>query len=103
MEYIHLENLTIFWLIIACLACWRITSILHAEKIASPIRKLVGIIEDPSGEEMYPDHFLGQLFSCLWCLSVWIALVCLGFVLVFPYFLLPFAMSAVAIAIDRHI
>lgn len=104
MEYIHPENLTsIFWLVIVVLACWRITSILYAEKIGKPLRKLIGIIETPEGEEIYPDHFLGQLFSCFWCLSVWIALFCLFAVIFVPFMLLPFAISAAAIAIDRHI
>lgn len=93
------------WLIIAGLAAWRITSILHHERIAEPVRKLIGVREiEPSANStlsevsrFYPDTFLGQLFECFLCLSVWVGLIMLVVLVVFPLAMIPLAISALAI------
>lgn len=92
--------MTLFWFIVGVLATWRITSILHHEEIAAPFRALLGVQED-EGLTSYPDTFLGHLIECFWCVSVWVAIGCTLILVWFPYLLLPFALSAGAIAIER--
>ena len=63
-------------LIILILACWRLTSLFHAEigpgNLFTRIRCKCGIIHDGEGYPIgYPQTFLGSLFECFWCLSVW--------------------------------
>lgn len=93
-----------FWSVVGFLAVWRITNIIQREEIASPIRKAVGIVE-PDGEEpdywIYPDNFIGKLFHCFWCGSIWTAAAVTILLLVFPPLILPFALSAAAIAFKQ--
>lgn len=37
------------------------------------------------------------------CLSVWVGFVCVLALVLFPYLLLPFALSAVAILFDKRV
>ena len=90
----------VVWLAAACLAAWRIASIFNREGIMRPLRKLIGIHEE-DGVFIYPETFLGELFSCLWCLSVWSGALCAAALYIFPPVLLPFAVSAAAILIER--
>lgn len=93
------------WLIVAGLATWRITSILYREKIMSGLRKKIGEKPDPyvTSETIFPDSFLGNLFNCFLCLSVWVG-IGVGIIwLVFPYALIPFALSAIAIFLDERL
>jgi len=91
-----------FWSVVAVLAAWRLTSILHSERIARPFRKLFGVSEE--GELWrYPDTFWGYLISCFWCLSVWVSVFVLMVVFLCPYLLLPFALSAGAILLNSLI
>lgn len=91
------------WLIVVGLATWRLTSVLHHETIAKPLRRLIGIQEfGPdriSGETLrtYPDTFIGRLFECFMCLSVWCAVLMLVVLILLPVLLLPLAISALAI------
>jgi len=89
-------------LAILALATWRVTSIIHSEKIAYPLRRLFGAKMDKLlGVEVYPDTFLGHLIQCFWCVSVWVAA---GSTLVYLYdvrFLIPFAISALAIFMNE--
>lgn len=93
-----------FWLIAGILATWRITNIVQREEIASPIRKAVGIYE-PDGEDpehwIYPDNFIGKVFFCFWCMSVWQATLVTLAIFIFPPLIIPFALSAGAIAFKR--
>lgn len=79
-------------LLIIILAVWRITSIVYEEKIAEPIRRLMGY-----DGFSYPDTFLGNLFSCYYCLSVWIGIFSTVIWYYYPYLLYPFAFSAGAV------
>lgn len=88
-----------FWFIVACLAGWRITSIIVTEKIFYPVRQLAG--QDDLGS--YPDTLLGYLFGCFWCMSVWVGLLCTVLWVVFPYALAPFAISALSVLIEEHL
>lgn len=99
------DNL-LLWLIVGGLATWRITNILQKEEIASPIRKAVGIIE-PDGEDpdywIYPEGFLGKVFYCLPCGSVWVGTAVTILLFLFPPILIPFALSTIAIIVKNHI
>jgi len=81
-------------LLVLGLATWRVTNIIHEEKIAEPLRKLVGF--DGVG---FPDTFIGYLFSCFKCLSVWVA----GFLFLIwqitPAIPTIFALSALAVVL----
>lgn len=86
-------------MIVYALAVWRVTSIIHHEKIAESFRqsKLFGY-----DGISYPDTFAANLILCFWCLSVWIAALCFLLLWLFPYPLLVFAGSAVAILIEER-
>lgn len=88
--------------IIATLAAWRLTSILHREEIAQPVRKWIGITEE-NGVLTYPETFLGKLFGCFWCLSVWCSALCCLVALYEPLLLAPFAISAVTIFLEEKV
>lgn len=107
MEYLNFWGYPVFWLVVWMLSVWRIASIITREEIGKPLRTLVGIvtIRLPTGEETHevPDTFLGYLFSCLWCMSVWVALLLVVPVILIPPALLPFAASTGAILLDRLI
>lgn len=93
-----------FWLVIASLATWRLTSILYREKIATPIRYWIGERKDiHTGKETYPDTFIGKVIACFWCLSVWCGIVVLLIWFVFPYILIPLALSAISILIEQRV
>jgi hypothetical protein len=90
----------LFWSLVGFLAVWRITNIIQKEEIASPIRKAIGITEvneDPN-YWLYPDNFIGKLFFCFWCGSMWVSAAVTGLMFIFPPLALPFAFSAGAIA-----
>lgn len=84
------------WVAIAALATFRLTSILHEEEIARPIREKLQIQQNGQ-ETVYPDTFWGKLFSCFWCISVWVAFGVLCILELAPVILLPFALSTAAI------
>ena len=89
------------WLVVGALATWRLTLIIHQEKIGKPIRTLLGVTEMKIFDELvktYPDTFLGRLVECFICLSVWMGLLVTGLLFIFPAVLIPFALSALAIA-----
>ena len=67
-------------LVIAGLACWRLTDILLGERIAEPLRK-----------------YGGYLMTCPRCLSVWTGAICTVALLTYPWANLPLALSWVYI------
>lgn len=84
-----------YWLILGVLVVWRVTHLLHAED--GPW-ELIAKMRDALGRS-----FLGKLFDCFYCLSLWIALPLAWFLgsdvrhrlLLWP------ALSAGAILIER--
>lgn len=113
LENIKLDWL-IYWTIIGGLAAWRLTNIAHWETISYPIRRLFGAftaVDTETGHEVVKYRtftvfgkeisFFAELWSCFWCLSVWVSIGVFILILVFPWILLPFAISAVAIIIER--
>jgi Protein of unknown function (DUF1360) len=53
-------------LAVDALATFRLTRLLVEDEITSPIRKAVWKRYDPS------DSKLGYLFTCPWCVSIWV-------------------------------
>jgi hypothetical protein len=94
MQYLE----SFFWFVVAGLATARITSILYQEDIALPLRKLIGYDEETV---QYPETFLGRLFDCYWCLSVWCSIPVLIVWAIYPYILLLPAISMVAIIVIK--
>lgn len=93
------------WLdtILIALATWRLTSIVFREEIARPLRGLAGGKWDETLEStVYQETFLGSLFSCFWCLSVWMAFIILLTFLIFPPVVYVLAFSTAAIIIERY-
>lgn len=95
-------------LLILILATWRISSLLVNENGPfdwfDRFRYAIGVRHNDSGVS-YGTNVLGDLFSCVWCFSIW-----LGFILMISYVFypnqtilacLPFALSAGAIALNR--
>lgn len=102
MPFPQLREITWLWLVVYFLATYRLTSILYREKIGGRFRKLMGA--DETEETItYPDTFFGKLISCFWCLSVWAGLFNLGFLLLLPEALLPFAASTVSIILFEKV
>lgn len=93
----------LLWLVVACLASWRIASIIHHEKIAAPFRKLLGVKELTELDWTYPDNFIGELIECFYCTSVWTSIFVSVAMFLFPPVLIPFALSTVAIILESKI
>lgn len=89
-------------LVLMVLATWRIASIIHTEEIGRGFRKIFGVDEDDS-IITYPNNFFGKLISCFWCVSVWSGILVYGLFLLFPYILVPFAISTGAILIKEKV
>jgi len=91
--------------IVLALATWRISSLFVDEpgpfRIFIRIRELMGITHDADGIPLViPDGLFSDLFSCVWCMSIWIGFfltILFLYVPNFVYFAAPFALSAVAI------
>lgn len=93
-------------LIVACLALWRITSLFQSENgpfdIFYKFRELVGIHHDDDGNiAEIENRWLPRLISCVWCLSMFLALFYVPLWYFFRdivfWFSIPFAISALAI------
>lgn len=85
------------WWLIGILATWRLTSIIHHEGIAQPIREAMGVDHrdsDDQEEWVYPKTFLGRLIECDWCTSVWAGFGIVLLLAVFPPLALALAFSA---------
>lgn len=94
---------TIIWWFIVPLAAWRLTSIIHQDRIAQPLRRLFGERQDKvTGLPTYPDTFFGYLIACFRCLSVWIGIFSYIIFLIFPYVLIPLAISGAIMLIEDH-
>lgn len=102
MQWPPLREITWLWLVVYALATYRVTSALFREKIGEGFRKLIGATETED-VILYPDTFLGELISCYWCLSFWVGVLLLPFLLFLPEFLLPFAASTLAIILYQKV
>lgn len=97
-------------LIVAALAVLRISYMLVAEEgpflIFVRWRKRIGVRYDEHSQQYATNEF-AKLFTCVYCLSLWVSLV-----FVIAYWLvpdvvfwvsLPFAMSGFAIILEKHL
>lgn len=92
------------------LATWRVSAMLTKETgpfhIFERMRELSGIEHDADGGVLIvPNKLFAELFSCVWCVSIWVATFWAVLWFFLPdiafYASLPFAISTVAILIDR--
>lgn len=100
--------MTLLEFVLYALATWRVSSLLVTERgpfdMLVWVRERMGIVHNQEKEPViYPDRFLPQLFSCVWCVSVWVALLWTAYWFLWGNILVavPFALSAAAILIDR--
>ena len=98
-------------LVVMGLAVWRMSSLLTSEKgplhIFVHIRELARIKHSDTGKvSVIPETFWGELLSCVWCISPYIALVATVLYLLFGSVIvwccLPLALSAFAILVHRY-
>lgn len=98
--------------LIYALATWRVASLLVHEggpgSMFRGLRELVGITHDDQGNHLIvPETFLGGVFSCVWCASVWVGLGWMVADQAFPALGLfgatVMALSAVAVMVERWV
>lgn len=95
-------------LLILGLATWRISNLLVNEdgpwECLARLRSVLGVRYDETSRP-YGTNVFSKLWTCLWCVSPWV-----GVVLAFAYWRwsslfilmsLPFALSAMAVIVDR--
>lgn len=96
-------------LAVLALALWRITHLLARERgpldVFERIRRAVGFEHDDEHNiTAWPDTWAANLLSCVWCLSVVLAIVQVAAFVLAPdatlWVCLPFALSAGAILIN---
>lgn len=100
--------ITFLYLIILGLATWNISSLLVREDgpwhILSRLRHLAGVRYTPE-QEVYGETHFAELFTCVWCMSRWVALA-LGILFFFfpvptAYICIILSLSTIAILVDR--
>ena len=88
------------------LAAWRISWFFYSEDgpfgIAKKIRRLIGFDE----KDQAPQTFLGELFDCVWCMSIWAAMMLSLLLYFFPeagiFICVSFGASTIVIIINEH-
>ena len=99
--------MSILHIVILSLATWRLSSLLAAEEgpynIFSKLRTKVGIYY--IGGRVDAQTELAKLFSCTWCLSVWIgAIASIAYATIkepIVWIVMPLALSAAAIIVGK--
>lgn len=93
-------------------ATWRIASLFVQERgpfdVFVKIRERFGFIHDDEGAVIgIPENFFGELLSCVWCSSIWVALFWGIMIFLFPALSLKiamiFAFSTIAVVIDNRL
>jgi len=91
-------------------ATWRLTALLSYERgpfdIFMKFREMIGFGHDKDYEPVIvSENFITHLFGCVWCLSVWFAIIVVMFYSLWPgetlLVCMPFAISAAVIFIER--
>ena len=106
--------MTIIDFTILSLAAWRIANLIVDDSEQGPfdvldkLRYILGIRYDEKGRMMSVDkpviyRELGRAVSCMWCLSLWIGLLLALIPYNFRFILWPFAISAMALLINKQI
>lgn len=87
-------------LIVAALATWRVSSLLLYED--GPFNVFMRLREAVDWNGLGPTQ-LRLLFSCIYCISIWVGLVCAALMSVdYWWVMMPFALSAVAVMVDKR-
>lgn len=97
--------------LILTLATWRISSLLISEHgpwhIFERLRALVGVQYHPETFERIASSMLSEMFTCIWCMSVWVGILLTVAYYLLPqvtiWLMLPLALSTAALAINRVI
>jgi hypothetical protein len=100
--------ITFLYLAILGLATWNISSLLVQEDgpflIFARLRNRVGVRVSAEGI-VYAENGFGELFTCIWCISRWVALVLALLFYFFPvsmaYICIILSLSTIAILVDR--
>lgn len=106
-----MNTLTPLEFAVLALATWRISSLFTNPNEDGPfrvfdwIRYAVGIRYDARGEIDEDINEVAKVFACIWCFSIYVGLGWAVFYWTAPFWAfwtaLPFALSAVAIALDE--
>jgi hypothetical protein len=97
----HFQVMSVLNFIILALAVFRITRLIMLDEILAPVRNVFW--------EKFPPEtsYLGFLFTCEWCVSMWVALPVVLFYAAFPTMTLLigciFALSAVSSLITARL
>lgn len=99
--------MSVLTIILGALATWRVAHILIYEngpfQIFRRIRIKSGVVYVTDTDEVFSYKY--ELFICLWCASVWVGLVTTLLMLLWPqiapWIFMPFALSTLAILLDR--
>lgn len=93
------SDLSILTFAILALASYRLTRLLVVDTIFEPLREAIW-------SRFAPSHPIGYLFTCSWCMSVWVSSLLVVCYTIFStatlVFALVFALSAVASLIAAH-
>jgi hypothetical protein len=84
--------------LIVGLAAWRLASFIVQQDGPFDVFLSIRDLLIPEGEVA---GFLPKLFSCVWCMSIWTALISYLIWLVWPIPLIILAASSLAIVVDR--
>jgi len=98
-------------LVIYGFATWRVASLLVNENgpwnLFVWLRELTGIEHEDGEVFIIPSGFWPDLFSCVWCCSMWVAFFWLVFWMAWPWMALRvaimFSFSTVAILVDKRL
>lgn len=95
-----MTEIAIIQLIILSLATWRISNLLTDETELGPFGAL-------DFTRAFFDEFVNSdVLKCLWCCSVWVGMILTLAVYFLPvitfWICLPFALSTIAIFVDRY-
>lgn len=98
--------------LILSLSTWRLSSLLVDESgpfdIFDHVRARAGVAYDSNNRQLpyYQQSTLAQLFTCVWCMSVWVGLALSAAYRLAPRVTMavcrPLALSAAAIALSRQ-
>ncbi len=88
------------------LAAWRVAALLSYEKgpfdVFLKLRNVLGFTHGDDGSvTAWPDRFLPNLFSCVWCLGGYSAVAMWGMWQIVPEVVVIFAAWSIIIAVER--
>lgn len=88
--------------LVSGLAAWRLAAMLSYEDgpfdVFARLRRAVGISDEPGA---IIEGFLPLLFSCVWCIGWWCALLFVVLSLFAPFVTHVFAAAAVVVMVER--